>query len=147
MDIKFTITMSIIIGVLCLFCLIRAIFKSVQHKLDNYIYENFDMTEIIGATTKANFFGVKSRGSKQLRGNGAIVLTKDQLFFIRAVPFKEYMIYTKSIQRVSLPSSFNGKSVFSKLLCVHFTNDGIEDSIAWAIKNPEKWKASIEALM
>ncbi|MDA3790895.1 MAG: hypothetical protein PF503_20665, partial [Desulfobacula sp.] len=97
--------------------------------------------------TRANFFGEKSKGGKQIRGNGAIVLTKDQLFFIRAMPFKEYIIPIESINRVSMPNSFNGKSVFSKLLCVHYNVEGIEDSIAWAIKNPVKWKESIESLL
>lgn len=52
-----------------------------------------------------------------------------------------------NVGSVSMPNSFNGKSVFSKLLCVHYIFEGAEDSIAWAIKNPEKWQESIEALM
>lgn len=48
--------------------------------------------------------------------------------------------------KVSLPKSFNGKSVFAELLCVHYTIDGKEDSAAWAVDNPLKWKESIEKL-
>ncbi len=147
MDSKFVVAISVISGVLCLLCVIGFIFKSVRRKLEKYIQNKFDKNEIIGATTRANFFGVKSKGGKQMRGNGAIVLTKDQLVFIRAIPFKEYTIPIKSIQQVSMPNSFNGKSVFSKLLCVHFICEGIADSIAWAVRNPEKWKKSIDALM
>lgn len=147
METQFIIAISVISGVSCLFLILNSIFKSVRNKLDKYIQKKFDKKEIIGATTRANFFGKKSKGGKQIRGNGAIVLTRNQLFFIRAMPFKEYIIPIKSINRVSMPNSFNGKSVFSKLLCVHYNVEGVEDSIAWAIKNPVKWKKSIESLI
>jgi hypothetical protein len=123
------------------------VFKSVRNKLDRHIQERFDTKDIIGATTRANFFGRRSKGGFQIRGNGALVLTEEQVCFIRAVPLKEYCIPIKSIEQVSMPSSFNGKSVFSKLLCIHYTVDGMEDSIAWAIKHPVKWKESIEILI
>ena len=147
METQLIVAISVISGVLCLFFFLSFVFKSVRKKLESYIQKRFDKNEIIGATTRANFFGEKSKGGKQIRGNGAIVLTKNELVFIRAMPFKEYIIPIKSIQRVSMPTSFNGKSVFSKLLCVHYVFEGAEDSMAWAIKNPEKWQGSIEALI
>ncbi len=147
MNTQVIVAISVISGVLCLFFVLSFVFKSVRNKLDSTIQERFDKNNIIGATTRANFLGEKSKGGKQIRGNGAIILTADQLVFIRAMPFKEYIIPINSIQRVSMPNSFNGKSVFSKLLCVHFVFKGTEDSIAWAIENPEKWQESIEALI
>jgi hypothetical protein len=147
METKSIIIISVISGSFFLLLVLNSIFKSVRKKLERYIQENFEKKDVIGATTRANFFGVKSKGGKQIRGNGAIVLTKDQLFFIRAMPFKESIIPVNSIGQVSLPKIFNGKSAFSKLLCIHYNIDGVEDSIAWSIRNPEKWKASIEGLM
>ncbi|MFO7896520.1 MAG: hypothetical protein R6U84_06290 [Candidatus Cloacimonadales bacterium] len=147
MDIKFVIASAVIIGVICLLSIIGLIVRSGRKKLTSYIQKKFDQSEIIGATTKANFFGLKSKAGKQIRGNAAIILTKKQLVSLRALPFQAYSIPIKSIQRVSLPQTFNGKSIFAKLLCVHFTNESCEDSIAWAIQNPEKWKESIEALL
>jgi len=141
------ITISVISGVLFLLLIISMIFKSIQSRLGKYIQKKFDKKDIIGATTRANFFGEKAKGSKQLRGNGALVLTKNQLFFVRAVPLKEFKIPIRSISKVSLPASFNGKSVFSKLLCVHYTIGEEKNSIAWEVKNPETWKNSIKALI
>jgi hypothetical protein len=43
----------------------------------------------VAVTTKANFFGELSKGGKQLRGNGALILTKEDVYFIRALPFKK----------------------------------------------------------
>jgi hypothetical protein len=147
MESPMIIAVSVTAGVLCLIVFLGFVFKSTRNKLDKYILKRFDKNEIIGATTRANFFGEKSKGGKQLRGNGAIVLTKEKLLFIRAVPFKEYTISIKAMKGVSMPTSFNGKSVFSKLLCVHYNVEDGEDAMAWAVENPEKWKESIDALI
>ena len=143
----FVITISIILGVGILLTAIKLIFSYIRKRLETYIQTNFDKDNIIGATTNANFFGKKSKGGKQIRGNGAFVLTKDEISFIRALPFKEYMIPVKSITEVSLPNAFNGKSVFSKLLCIQYETRSGSDTMAWAIKNPESWKETIEKLV
>lgn len=147
MNTQAIVAISVISGVLCLLFALGVVFKSIRKRLEGTIQERFDKNSIIGATTRANFLGEKSKGGKQIRGNGAIILTKDQLTFIRAVPFKEYILPINSIERVSMPTSFNGKSVFSKLLCVHFVLEGRKDAMAWAVKNPEKWQALIDALI
>jgi hypothetical protein len=141
------ITISVILGVGILLTAIKLIFSYIRKRLETYIQTNFDKDNIIGATTNANFFGKKSKGGKQIRGNGAFVLTTDEISFIRALPFKEYKIPVKSITEVSLPNAFNGKSVFSKLLCIQYETSSGSDKIAWAIKNPEFWKETIEKLV
>jgi len=142
----FIVALSIFVGVGFLFVGIKLLFASIQTKLRNHIQQKFDKEEIIGMTTSANFFGKQSKGGKQLRGNGAFVLTKNQVCFIRAVPFKEYVIPLKSITEVSLPNSFNGRSVFSKLLCIQYKTDSGQDAMAWAMKDPESWKKAIDKL-
>jgi len=132
----------------CLFTVFpKSHFQIHTKKLEKYILNKFNKNDIIGATTRANFFGLKSLGSKQIRGNGAIVLTKNKLYFIRATPFLEHIIPIEEIREISLPTSFNGKSVFKKLLCIHYQNDGQDEAIAWTIKSPEKWKLSIENIV
>ncbi len=146
METGYIVAISVIIGVFSLLTLLKFFFSSTRRKLETHIQKNFDRSEIIGVTTNANFFGEQSKGAKQVRGNGALVLTKDQIYFIRAVPFKEYTITLKSVSRVSLPNSFNGKSIFSKLLCIQYETGSESDAIAWAVKNPESWKKAIEKL-
>lgn len=147
MNIGIIIGASVIGGVTLLLIILNMFFTSLRKKLEKHIRNNFDKEEIIGATTRANFFGVQSKGGKQLRGNGALVLTKDRLCFIRGVPQSVYTIPTKTITQVSLPKSFNGKSVFSKLLCVHHSVEGGKDAMAWAVNAPDKWKKAIETLI
>jgi len=126
---------------------VSLVFSSIRKKMKAHIRERFDKNEIIGSTTSVNFFGEQSKGGKQIRGNGALVLTKDELFFIRAMPFKEYVIPIKSITGVSTPTSFNGRSSLSRLLCVQYKTDSGADAIAWSIKEPGKWKEAIEMVM
>ena len=135
------------IGILLLFLVFRTVLSSVRKKLETAVRERFHKKDIIGATLRANFFGEKSKGGKQVRGNGALILTKDILCFIRAVPEKEFVIPVGSIKEISLPKAFNGKSVLAPLLCVHYTDDDREDAMAWAIKEPDKWKKVIEAVV
>lgn len=147
MKIAFIITVSVIIGVSSLLALIRFIFSSIRKKMNTYIQTNFDQKDILGATTSANFLGKESQGGKQIRGNGALVLTKNEIYFFRALPFKEYSIPLNSVIKVSLPSSFNGKSVLSKLLSIQYKTSSGSETMAWALKNPESWKQTIEKLV
>jgi len=129
------ITISVISGVVLLILLLRVIFSSVQKNLEELIQERFVKQEMLLSTTRANCFGVKSKGGKQIRGNGALVLTKEILYFVRAVPRKEYIIPIRIISEVTMPKSFNGKSIFSPLLCIRYSLDNKEDEIAWAVSN------------
>ena len=141
------IFMSVIFGLALLLTILKVIYSYIQKRLETHIQAKFDKKEVLGATTSAIFFGEKSKGVKQIRGNGAFVLTKDTIYFIRAAPFKEYVIPVKSITEVSLPTAFNGKTVFSKLLCIQCETTSGSDKMAWAIKNPESWKEVIDALI
>lgn len=147
MKTEFIIVVSIAVGICGLILILSIVFARVRNKLNKIIAERFNKQDIIGATTRANFMGIQSKGGAQVRGNGALVLTFDTVFFIRAVPRKEYKIPIHTIRAVSTPGSFNGKSVTAPLLCLHYTVEDGEDSIAWAIKDPSKWKAAIEKRM
>jgi len=147
MNTGFIIAVSVIVGLSLLFFILRFIFSLTRRKLHNIVANKFEQGEILGASTRANFLGIKSKGGAQLRGNGALILTKNGLHFIRAVPQKEYKIPISTIRNVSMPKTFNGKSVFVPLLCVNYNAEYGEDSIAWAIKNAKKWKDTIEKMI
>lgn len=139
-----TIALSVLIGLTILIAILGLVFSRTRRKLDRLVAEKFDRREILGATIRANFFGVKSKGGAQIRGNGALVLTGDEIHFIRAVPLMEFSIPKSSIRKVSTPRSFNGKSVLVPLLCVSYDTEAGEDSVAWALPNTMQWKDAIE---
>lgn len=141
------IALSVTGGVVGLLLVLRAVMRTVRRKLQGRIEAKFNREEILAATDRANFFGEKSKGGAQVRGNGALVLTKDLLYFLRAVPEKEYVIPISAIRQITLPKAFNGKSVLAPLLCVQYARDAGTDAMAWAVKDPGHWKAAIERLV
>jgi len=91
-----------------------------------------------------NFFGLKSRGVGQVRGNGLLALTEKRIIFKQLIPSKWFEILLERIIDIEHPKSFLGKSVGVKLLQVNFTNDeGEHDAIAWAVREPDKWRETI----
>jgi len=82
----------------------------------------------------ALFFGQESRGVTQMRGNGTLILTHDELLFKQWVVNKEFRIPLKSIQSIETPSSFLGKAQGVQLLKVSYLNEsGAPDAIAWRV--------------
>ena len=103
--------------------------------------------EILLQTLSANFFGQRSKGAKQVRGNGALVLTNDELWFLRAYPVKEFSIPLKDVASVSLTRSHLGKTVGRDLLFVEYKTPEGNDAIAWSVCDPDNWKDAIEMAM
>ncbi|MCK5117092.1 MAG: hypothetical protein KAR44_10860 [Candidatus Aegiribacteria sp.] len=92
----------------------------------------------------ANFFGIQSRGMRQIRGNGILLLTASQIYFRMLLPGRELHVPLRSITSVETPNSFLGRTRGSKLLKVDFRNDtGGTDSVAWLVPDLEKWVEAI----
>jgi hypothetical protein len=97
------------------------------------------------AEADANFFGVESRGMTQIRGNGLLFLTSHELVFGMFTPASEVVIPLTNITTIDTVKWHLGKSVFQPLLKVYFVNEeGVQDSVAWWVANPEDWKTLLE---
>ncbi len=84
----------------------------------------------------ALFFGQKSRGVMQMRGNGTLILTDDELLFKQWVVNKEFRLPLKLIQSIETPRSFLGKTQGVQLLKVSYLNEsGAPDAIAWRVRD------------
>lgn len=128
------------------FLLLRVVFFRVRRRLEKTISQRFKKEEMLGATTKVAFLGEASKGGRQVKGNGALVLTKKALFFIRAIPEAEYEIPISAIRKISLVKSFNGRTVMGKILRVDFEGKAGEDAMGWALHDADRWKTSLEKL-
>jgi hypothetical protein len=94
----------------------------------------------------ANFYGQESKGKMQMRGNGTLALTEEELYFEWLVPRREFRIPLSAIQAVETPSSYLGKTNFRPLLKVVFQNDaGQTDSMAWLVPDVEAARQEVEA--
>lgn len=88
----------------------------------------------------ASFFGQQSRGVTQMRGNGTLILTDSDLIFEMWILNREFRIPLQSIQSLENPSSFLGKSRFTPLLKVVYTNEqGATDAMAWHVADLGGW--------
>ena len=101
--------------------------------------------QMLLSETMANFFGERSRGPAQVRGNGGLVLTEDSLVFHMLVPDRTITIPLEDVQEVSIVRSHLGKSVRRDLLHVAYAVPDGADAIAWFVRDPGTWQREIEA--
>jgi len=88
--------------------------------------------------------GLESRGRGQVRGNGSLVLTPEELRFRQLVPQRESVIPLADVTTVETTRWWLGKSVGSRLLCVRWrTPDGTDDAMAWQVRDLDGWLAAI----
>jgi len=139
----------IVSWIIILFAVLMFVFSSLQKKNLRRISEEFKNKEVLLMSSGVNFFGQESGGIAQLRGNGSLILTKEELFYQMWMPKREIRISISSIYRVELVKSFLGRRrPFFLFLKVVFTSkEGKQDSIAWLVKNPKDWKQKIEELI
>ena len=141
------IALFVILLLLVITTVQKFIYGFFRKKLAERIKERFRGRQIIMQALNANYFGRKIRGGRQIRGNGALVLLPDELWFLLAAPSREISIPISSIKSVDLKMSFLGKSVFRKLLTVSFENQGQIETIAWYVPNVEMWRQELESLI
>ncbi len=105
--------------------------------------------EVGDAATRSatvNGLGLESGGRGQVRGNGKLVLTPDELSFRQWVPQRDTTIPLEAIVSVGTERTWLGKWVGATLLCVRWrTSDGSEDAMAWQVRDLEGWLAAIRA--
>ena len=88
--------------------------------------------------------GLESRGKGQVRGNGWLVLTADELRFRQWVPDRETRIPRSAITAVETDRWWLGKSVGVKLLIVRWrTPEGGDDAMAWRVRDLDSWLAAL----
>ena len=120
--------------------LIRKLLKTAMAE----VYAEYPEHIRILTSPMANLFGIKSRGMKQIRGNGILLLTSSALYFRMLLPRRELLVPLSSITSVETPKSYLGKTKGMKLLKIDFRNDvGDLDSSAWLVPDLEKWVETI----
>lgn len=140
------ILLLIIAGVLLQILLLFIVFNVLRRTLRRQLRQRFPPDSVRKATLAANCFGLKSKGPLQIRGNGALVLLEDELFFRMLAPPKELHIPLDHIRSLSYTKSFLGKGCVRPLLCVTFDTPHGQDAVAFALPNASEWKTALEQL-
>jgi hypothetical protein len=139
------IALPVVTGVALLLLVLRWTMGLVERRLKRMIHERFGREDMLQASG-ANLMGQRARTAGGLKGRGVLVLTRDKLWFGLAVPERELDIPVAAIRSVSLPKSFMGRSIFRELLCVRFASAQGEDEVAWAVREPDKWRQALELI-
>ncbi len=91
-----------------------------------------------------NSLGLESLGRAQIRGNGTLALSIDELRFRQWVPRRDIRIPLANVTHAGTERWWLGKTVGGRLLCVRWRNeDGSEDAIAWHVRDLEGWLADL----
>ena len=105
-----------------------------------------ELGDSISRSANVTGLGLQSRGRGQVRGNGRLVLTPEELRFRQWVPQRETTIPLAAIISVGTERAWLGKWVGSKLLCVRWrSSDGSEDAMAWQVRDLKGWLAALHA--
>lgn len=140
----FRILLFVVLGLLVITGIKKLILGFYQRRLLNIVEERFAGRRIVLMALNANFFGIKTLGVKQVRGNGALILTDDELWFCLAAPRREISIPLNLIDKIELKRSHLGKTAFRSLLAVSFNYQGKTEQIAWYVGDADKWRQAIE---
>ncbi|MFD3743274.1 hypothetical protein [Nocardia sp. NPDC058633] len=128
-----TVTLAVIM------LIARFTLRAVRRTAETAIAENFAPGEAVRSDPVANYFGRASKGGRQVRGNGALVLTETRLWFRRAGSDEPLQIPLASITSVDLVSSHAGTTIGRPLISVSFD----DDSAAWYVRDPRQWRDDI----
>jgi len=140
-------TLILLIPVLLavLYLIIRKSISSLKRKRAEELFKNYHKDRIIYFSKEVNFFGQKSAGRAQVRGNGSLLLTPNELHFLRWMPKKNIIIPLEDIENIERVNSFLGKTKRQDLLKIEFSNhQGEIDSAAWLLDNMHAWEKVIK---
>jgi hypothetical protein len=143
--------LGIVLAALCvafaIFVLLPKLFiAGMRGSLEARVAQRFPTEgSVLRSEYAASSFGVQSLGLAEWKGNGALVLTAQELRFFQFVPQKELRIFLEHIIALRLVRSHLGKSVGMQLLRVEFRGKRGPDAIAFWVPDPAAWQADLEA--
>jgi hypothetical protein len=143
------IAISVVAGVLALVLLLSVVQKltlsAIEKTMQARVAERLAGKEILKSELTAMSFGQESKGKLQGRGNGALVLTTEEVVFLRAVMPTELFIPLAKVTNLSFVHSHLGKATPFKLLKIEFDSETGPDSIALILKDAVGFRDAVES--
>lgn len=134
-------SLALIVG---LVLLTRKMVAKVTSRNEQLIAREFAGVEIERQSGMANFFGLESKGGAQVRGNGALVVTADRVWFQRLGAGAPIVIPRRDVTAAEVVSAHAGKTVGRPLLKLTFDDEhGGTDAVAWYVPDAEAWAAAL----
>jgi uncharacterized membrane protein len=130
-----------VIGFALLILALNIVFRRQASQLQ----EQFASQTIITTVPGANSFGQQSKGLLQVRGNGTLLITGQEIVFQQLVPRNTLRIPLAQVTGVETTRMFLGKTRGRRLLKVDFVNEqGEPDAAAYAVRKVDEVKAQLE---
>ena len=139
-------TMTLLVPVLLvvLYFVIKNNLNKLKSKRAEELFTNYHKDRIIYFSKEVDYLGRESTGKSKIVKNGSLLLTSDELHFVRWVPKQELIIPLENIKKIEEVNSFLGINKNKPLLKVEFdSQNGKTDSAAWSIDNMHVWKESL----
>lgn len=142
------IVISILAILVITLLILFSIIKKKRVEQISAVNAEFAEKRVLFSDYSANFFGRQSNGMKQIKGNGILLVTDQEVYFSLLMPRREITIPVKEIIAVKSETSFLGKSKFKPLLIVQFNgSDGNLDAVAWLIHDLSACISEIQKLI
>lgn len=121
-------------------------FKKTRAAIAGELRDRLGAHRIVALDDGANCFGVESKGKWQVRGNGVLAATNEEIVFIMWLPRREVRVPRGRVTGIERVKWHLGKSVGHTLLLVRFTNEGGRpDSVAWWVRDLDAWETALRA--
>lgn len=133
-----------VVGLLMLLVIPALVNKSIAPGLEKRIAKLYPADKVVLQDLKALSFGLESKGVTQSRGNGALVLTANEVHWFQFAPEIDIRIPRASITKVDTVTTHLGKSLGKDVLYVAFTVDGKPDSMAWNVMDLNAWLTALK---
>jgi hypothetical protein len=102
-------------------------------------------TDTLRVAPMAQFYGVASAGRGQLRGDGVLILTAEELRFDMWSPERRLVVPLAAVLRVDTTKRHAGRYSVKPLLRVTWRDaHGLEDAAAWALTEREEWARALD---
>jgi hypothetical protein len=102
-------------------------------------------TDTLRVAPMTQFYGVVSAGRGQMRGNGVLILTAEELRFDMWSPERRLVIPLAAVLRVDTTKRHAGRYSVKPLLRVAWRDaHGLEDAAAWALTERDEWARALE---
>lgn len=104
------------------------------------LYNKFDSDDIILLSFGVNFFGCESEPGRINKSAGALVLTKNELYYRARYSKQELSIPGQSFAQIDVTDQHKGKPLHQHAIAVYFINEfGNKDKAVFRIPHPAKW--------
>ncbi|ADQ14375.1 hypothetical protein [Halanaerobium hydrogeniformans] len=140
-------TMTLLVPVLLvvLYFTIKNHLNKIKSKRAEELFTNYHKDRILYFSKEVDYLGRESIGKRNIVKNGSLLLTPDELHFLRWGPKEELIIPLENIKKVEEVNSFLGVNKNKAILKIEFNDQNGElDSAAWSIDNMHAWMESLK---